>query len=294
MKGKILFKVKIILIVFFMTILLAENLQNSFILAESAEVDGQQVKLGIKATPKIDIALAKARTTTDIAPFENKIKAKLKELNIDTSDTNVETLKAEEVETLETFSWQKDESETIGKITITGSGNNVEMIGNKTKPGKNAMWIMPTKNEEQKFTFGYDIDFGDSFNAAGMLLRVKQSGNNLTGYMLSFITTDPDGSAWRNAAGNKNGALWKFTYDLNNNTKNITKEIIQGIDIAVKGDLTVSATDTQIKIKGTGMDSEYVYKIPTEDANIVGNGYGFFSDHFSHSCENIGSFKLKF
>ena len=34
--------------------------------------------------------------------------------------------------------------------------------------------------------FNYDIDYGDNYNAAGMLLRVQQNGNTLTGYMLSF------------------------------------------------------------------------------------------------------------
>ena len=60
------------------------------------------------------------------------------------------------------------------------------MTGNRTSPGKNAIYIIPENHQEQNLKFDYDVDYGDSFNAAGVLLRILKDDNTLKGYMLSF------------------------------------------------------------------------------------------------------------
>lgn len=250
--------------------------------------DTQDVKLSIMQKPKIDIVLSKARTLVDIQNFEKDLFRELENLNIDTENVEVSAVKTEQITSVENFTWQQDVSSSIGSISITNNGQNVKMTGNKSNAGKNAIWIMPTVNQEQKFHFSYNINFGDSFKAAGMLLRVKEVGNTLTGYAVSF---NKSGQDYYTGSGSKNGALWKFTYVKGQNTTNMTKTLVSGINISTSGTVDISATDSKITISGGGLTTPYEYNIPGDD-NTIGNGYGFFTDHYSHGCDNIGSFQL--
>lgn len=127
----------------------------------------QDVKVSIKVKPKIDIVLAKSRTKTDVTNFEKDLLEALKKQNIDTDDVRISAVQAEQVDMTKNFAWKQDLSSSIGNISIVNNGQSVTMNGNSSNPGKNAIWIMPNKqNQDQKFTFSYNIDFGDSFNAA--------------------------------------------------------------------------------------------------------------------------------
>ena len=247
----------------------------------------QDVNISISSKPKIDIVLSKARSKTDMTKFENDIKQALIAKNIDPNDVKITAVSAEQVNIETAFSWKSDVSSSIGSLTITNNGQNVVMKGNQTNAGKNAIWIEPDGNQEQSFTMGYSINFGDSFNAAGMLLRVKETNKTnhaLSGYMLSF-----NNSSWNSAAGGYNGAIWKFVYD-GNNTTNMTKTLVKALSINKSGTLSVSATDSEIKISGGGLSSEVTCAV--DENYTTGNGFGFFSDHYSHNCDQIGSFQL--
>ena len=277
MKKKLLNLIKFI---FLISILLGSN-----VLSTSIAADEQNVTLSIMSKPKIDIVLAKSRTKTDVTNFETDMTKALENVNIDTADVRITSVKAQNVNMETAFKWQQNINPSIGSISITNNGQDVVMRGNPSNPGKNAIWIIPDGNQEQKFKFNYNINFGDSFNAAGMLLRVKQQGNTLTGYMLSF---NKSGQDWYSTAG-ANGGLWKFTYQIGTNTTNMTKTKVSGININTSGTLEVKATDAEIVITGGG--ANYTYNIPGNDQTI-GNGFGFFSDHYSHGCDDIGAFSL--
>ena len=277
MKKKLLNLIKFI---FLISILLGSN-----VLSTSIADDEQNVTLSIMSKPKIDIVLAKSRTKTDVTNFETDMTKALENVNIDTADVRITSVKAQNVNMETAFKWQQNINPSIGSISITNNGQDVVMRGNPSNPGKNAIWIIPDGNQEQKFKFNYNINFGDSFNAAGMLLRVKQQGNTLTGYMLSF---NKSGQDWYSTAG-ANGGLWKFTYQIGTNTTNMTKTKVSGININTSGTLEVKATDAEIVITGGG--ANYTYNIPGNDQTI-GNGFGFFSDHYSHGCDDIGAFSL--
>lgn len=283
MKKKSNLLLKLILLATIFSIFVANR-----VMEKSFAIEEQNVVLGITPKPKIDIVLAKSRTKTEITDFKTNIMDALRNVDVDPSDVKVTAVQAQTVNMETSFQWEKDISSSIGNIAIANNGQNVIMKGNQTNPGKNAIWIMPMGNQEQKFNFGYNIDFGDSFNAAGMLLRVKQEGNVLTGYMLSFNKSSQN---WYTVAGNKNGAIWKFTYNIGRNTTNMTKTLVQGLNINTSGSLNVTATDSEIVINGGGMSSSITYEIP-EDDQTIGNGFGFFSDHYSHNCASIGSFTL--
>ena len=181
------------------------------------------------------------------------------------------------------FPWIKDMSSSIGNISFDPQrSNNVDMIGNTSKPGKNCFYYLDDNPNSQKFTFGYNLDFGDSFNAAGMLIGIKQEGSTLVGYMVSLNNYN-----WRAASDSKNGGVWEVTWNLRSNSNNVErKTLLKGIDIQKSGTLEVSYDGKEI-IVTQGAKKEIV-----PISKTYGYGYGFFSDHYSHNCSSIGSFKL--
>lgn len=243
----------------------------------------QNVEFLFNPVPKIDVVLAKQRSTTDVTNFKEDLLKALEKRGINEKLVKITSVEIENVNFAENFNWEKDVSSSIGGITINETGNEVTMVGNRTLPGKNAIWIIPEESQEQEFKFSYNIDYGDSFNAAGMLLRVEKNENELTGYMLSF------NNKWVSAAGNCNGAIWEFKYTIGDNSTNITKTLKKGLSIEKSGTLNVKVTDSQIEITGGGLANTEIYAL----SNSFGNGYGFFADHYKHNCSQIGSFALK-
>ncbi len=144
------------------------------------------VELSFMPSPYIDIVLAKGRTTVNLDNFKTDMEEALADEGIDISKVNIYAIESEEVNLQTAFEWKEDISSSVGSISFANNGRDIQMRGNRTNEGKNAIWIVPEKETEQTFTFSYDIDYGDNYNAAGMLLRVKEEGNTLTGYMLSF------------------------------------------------------------------------------------------------------------
>ena len=267
-----------IITVFISTIIVVSTLA-------TVSLTASNVSFTIVPNPEIDVVLTKSKTNTNVTNFKNDLLNALEAQGINRNLVNITSVEAENVNIASGFSWNQDISSSIGSISITNGGKDVEMIGNRSNPGKNAIWIIPDGNQEQEFNFSYNIDYGDSFNAAGMLLRVQQTGNTLTGYMLSF--NNSSGSDWYSAAGSRYGAIWKFTYVIGQNTTNMTKTLLQGLNINKSGTLNVKVTDSQIIVSGGGAGT-VTYNFTEE----YGIGYGFFSDHYSHNCDEIGSFKL--
>ena len=243
----------------------------------------QKVTMTVTQVPNIDVVLTKSKTNVDLTTFEEDLLTSLEEKGIDRDKVKVTAVEAQNEVTTESFTWEKDVSSTIGSISITDGGKNVVMKGNAKYAGKNAIWIMPSGNQEQEFNFSYNINYGDSFNAAGMLLRVQRTGNTLAGYMLSF-----NNSNWKSACGGSNGAIWEFTYPIGTNTTNFTKTLKKKLTINTSGTLNVKVTDKEIVISGGGLSSPVTYTLE----KTFGPGYGFFSDHYSHGCNEIGSFTL--
>ena len=61
-------------------------------------------------------------------------------------------------------------------------------------------------------------------------------------------------------------------------------------DGLVQGAMTIKVTDTGYKLTSNIFPVGYECTIPVE--NIEPNMFGFFSEHYSHSCGNIGYFEL--
>ena len=241
------------------------------------------VSLSLVPQPYIDVVLSKSKTNTNLLNFKQDLLNAHKLQGVDTSKVNISAIEAQSVNIQSAFQWNQDVSSSIGSIQIVNGGQNVTMQGNPRKAGKNAIWIIPPKDVEQTFNFGYNIVYGDSFNAAGMLLRVQRNGNTLTGYMLSF-----NNYSWKSSANNANAAIWEFSYGIGQNSTNMTKTLKKTLSISQSGTLTVKATSSEIQVSGGGLSGTQVYELEKP----MGSGFGFFSDHYSHNCERIGSFTL--
>lgn len=245
----------------------------------------EAVDVSVIPSPDIDIVLAKSKTKVDVSSFEEDLKKELIKQGISPDRVKINAVEAVEANIQDSFTWETDVASSIGSIQITNQGQDIVMKGNKKNPGKNAIWMIPEKEQEQEIQFDYSVDFGDSFNAAGMLLRVKQTGDTLTGYMLSLNKSN---KTWYSTAGKKYGAIWKFTYKIGTNSTNMTKTFVQGLDIKTSGTLNIKSTDMEIIISGGGLKTPVKYTMDTE----YGYGFGFFSDHYSHNCSKIGAFTL--
>ena len=253
----------------------------------------QSVQVEVKPLPNIDIVLTKSRSSVDLTNFTPHLKAKLMDkgviAGIDDEKIRITDIKQEEVNLTQAFDWtnsnNNDVSSVIGAINPSNNGANVSMVGNPSKPGKNAIYIIPESQQDNEISFDYNIDFGDSFNAAGILVSTKREGNELKGYMISFNNV-----AWANAAGGANGGIWEYRYVLGANGNHLeSKTLIDPLNISKSGRLTIKTTSTTISITGGGLPSEVI----TPMSNYYGSGFGFFAEHYEHGCQNIGKFDLR-
>lgn len=202
---------------------------------------------------------------------------------------------------------------SISYINIAESeyGEKIEMIGNGCLPGKGAIWAKFESEHYniQKIEFKLDISQGDSFNAGGLLFNVTDNGEYLKGYMFSVnFPVKSQKNNFYDTAKNKTGAIYKFTYKKlqnDNNVENIT--LVTSFDLPYtkegdegrKGGKHIGPTNIAIEVLNTGYKissdslTEDIYLEAIDEMNEETiNTFGFFSDHYSHGCPNIGYFSL--
>ena len=76
---------------------------------------------------------------------------------------------------------------------------------------------------------------------------------------------------------------------MNDNSNNvIDKTLVKAIDLPVSGRISVKATQDQIILTGDSINET----IDTTGNSETGDGFGFFTDHYSHGCDQIGNFAL--
>lgn len=225
---------------------------------------------------------------------------------------------------LDKIDWQEDTHPLIGALEIDDDGKSILMTGNWLYQGKNTVYYIPDSRQKQTqtFTFDYTVEYGDSITSAGMLLRVNKVGDTLQGYMLSFhnnggILEGEEGTfggtitsecyskfCWYDECGNKNAAIWKFSYPINDSrtpyvdewangdySNGIQKTLIKAVDynFSITENYIVTSTPDQIIFQ----DAEYSYPDPGEDGSLyqnitkidissdndIGDGYGFFINY---------------
>lgn len=267
-------------------------------LPTSTVLANETVNVNVLNNPIIDVFLAKGISQLNTTNFKTDILAGLQRDGYSTDNIEINEIQSAEVNISSAFNWNTSymnyntmsggsTGNGIGNISITNNGSSINMVGNQSLAGKNAIFTIPEVDYQQEFTYSYSINYGDSFNAAGMLLRVKQNTNDIEGYMLSFNNTARYGFGGIST----NGALWKFKFVKGTNFASFQSSdltLVKPLSINQSGTLTVTADKNSITISGGGMASP----VTTAIESGTGAGFGFFSDHYSHGCSDIGSFVL--
>ena len=125
----------------------------------TVSLTASSVSFTIVPDPEIDVVLTKSKTSTNVTNFKNDLLNALATQGVNTNLVNITSVEAENVNIASGFTWQRDVSSSIGSISIVNNGKDVVMQGNRTNPGKNAIWIIPDENQEQEFNFSYNIDY---------------------------------------------------------------------------------------------------------------------------------------
>ena len=193
----------------------------------------------------------------------------------------------------------------IGNLAISDGGKTVTMLGNQVLAGKNALYTIPEEDKQQKFKYSYEIEFGDSFNAGGILVRVSRHGDLLKGYMISI-----NNESWRNYSGGYTGGIWEFEFQKGSNKTPFSMNgiqgsairLIKGFNIEKSGTLSIVASSRYITVSGGGLSEPVNVQVYYEEdldgdgkkeiIEPTGPGFGFFSDHYEHNCEEIGKFEI--
>jgi len=219
---------------------------------------------------------------------------------------------------LPSLTWAMDISSSVSSINIIRGGKNegdrVQMRGNRSNPGKGAAWVeWEGKDNWLRLTsieFDYNIEQGDSFLTAGLMLNVNMSDNDrLKGYILSFNFDKQRFNQMHNFNISNTGSIFKFTYKkaANSNViENLTE--ISDFDAGLVGGNFGSYSRGgryQGKVKIEIESSKYIITIMNpngtvrntitideEPSNMYPNNFGFFSEHYSHGCDEIGYFEL--
>lgn len=203
-----------------------------------------------------------------------------------------------EYATITNFAWNSDRDTSVTN-TFNLNNNNIQIQGNKRNAGKSAVWINNTNESNyyyMQLSVNYSLQFGDSFNAAGILLGVDDSNSNyLNAYAISFNNT------WRSAAGGNSGGIWNYRYRRNSNYTTIStlsenSTLVDNSAVLLKG-MTIDQNGTMIitvRNRSDGRKNVSIQQGANKYEFIMDSGYkfGFFSDHYSHNCSQRGWFEL--
>lgn len=269
----------------------------SSIITKEIEVDNMPPNVDFTVTPsnKVDIVFTvgqvdKSKTLELSTKINNYVKTFLEANNADFIDTRIETIETNAQNLSSSFSWNTDMSSSIGNIAFQNNGSKIQMYGNRRNAGHNKIYTSNNTNPDiykQEMSFSYNLDFGDNFQGAGVLLNTHVENNKLYGYALMigsfYVGTDGMGYLYR-----INGMPTGSTYDqwsLVHSGSYAT--LLNTVNLGTSGNFNIQTTKTNVTITKNGSQLAN-FSLPVH----YGWGFGFFSDHFSHNCSNIGQFAL--
>lgn len=123
------------------------------------------------------------------------------------------------------------------------------------------------------------------------MFNVEDKGSTLEGYLFSvnFRGQFTSGGS---------GSIYKFVYNKNRNSSTFeTLTLVQKLNVPIQGSGRQARFSGRVAIKVT--DSGYLFTsdfspdIPISVDSMHPNTFGFFSEHMSHACGDIGSFRLQ-
>lgn len=262
------------------------------IVTKEIEIDNMPPIVDFNVTPsnKVDVVFTvgqvdKSKILELDAKINNYIKVFLEANNADFIDTRIETISTSGQNMKDSFTWHQDVSRSMGSISFQNNGSKIQMYGNRSNSGHNKIYTDNNVNPDiykQELSFSYDLDFGDSFNGAGVLLNTNVQNNKLYGYALMIKSSNtllyelkgiPTGSSYDPYI-----QLWDASY----------ATLIDTIDMGRRGNFTIQTTKKNVTVIKDG-EILRTMSLPKH----YGWGLGFFSDHYSHNCSDIGQFALE-
>lgn len=257
------------------------------------EVNNQppNVDFSVVSDNKVDVVFTVGQVDkTKILELDTKInnyiKVYLEANNADFIDARIETIETSGQNLSESFTWLQDVSSNIGSITFENNGSKIQMYGNRRRAGHNKIYTSNNTNPDiyqQEMSFSYNLNFGDSFNGAGVLLNTNVVSNRLYGYALMAFN---NGTTY---VYKLNGVPTGTDYsEYSQITDSTYATIIGSVPMGSYGNFTIQTTKQKLTVLKDGVNIGTV-NLPTH----YGWSFGFFSDHYSHNCNQIGQFALE-
>lgn len=214
--------------------------------------------------------------------LNNKINAYIKsKLEANNISANIQTLQTTGQNMQNSFTWNKDVSSSVGQIYFQNNGTKIQMYGNTSYAGFNKIYTSNNQDTEiskQEMTFSYTLDYGDSFDGAGVLLNTHVENGLMNGYAVFLpnygSVTVYQITNWSSSTGQ----------DIKTSPN---AKAIGTVSMARSGTYTLRTTTNKLTVIQNGQEISSV-NLPQH----YGWGFGFFSDHYAHGCDSIGQFSL--
>lgn len=240
-----------------------------------------EINIRVNQSDDVDVVLTLGSTQVDTSSFKNDLIRELRKKNINSNVITVTAVETQELNLQSSFAWNQHVSPSVGSIAIQNNGSKIQMYGNPKNAGFNKIFSENNTDpdlKEQIIDFTFTLDFGDSFDGAGVLLNTHVTGNNMNGYALFFPKS---GSA----------QLYQLTNWSNSTNQDIksspNSKLIATVALGNSGSFSLKMTKDSLGITKNGQLVNTI-ALPTH----YGWGLGFFSDHYSHGCSRIGQFSL--
>jgi hypothetical protein len=265
--------------------LIATN-TSAFVTPAHATSEGEDLQISLTSNKDVDIVLTLGKTNMNISTFGNDLKNKLVEKGIDLNRINITSVETNSQNLQNAFTWIQDVYSHVGSIYFQNNGTKIQMYGNTTYPGFNKIYTANNNDpdiKEQSMSFSYNLNYGDSFDGAGVLININVTNGVLNGYALMFR---PNGYAQLYKLTNwYSGDEIIQTY--NGGPVNPKASLIGTVYMGNSGSYTLKMEKDKLTVIKNGS--------PVGTINLpqhFGWGFGFFSDHYSHNCSLIGQFSL--
>jgi hypothetical protein len=248
-----------------------------------------QIELQITQQKDVDVVLTLGDTDVDATNFKSDLLRELQKRNIDPSRVNIQAITTQEQNIQTEFNWNKDVPPNVGSIQIQNNGSKIQMHGNPTNAGFTKIYTDNNRDpniKEQEISFSYNLDYGDNYDGAGVLLNTHVENGALNGYAIIFLQ-------------NQNAKLYKLTDwrsgdeiyiggSRASGSVNPKAQLIASVPMGNSGSYSLKITKDSITVVKNGQEIG-TYNLPQH----FGWGFGFFGDHYSHGCPQIGQFSLE-
>ncbi|PLS15029.1 hypothetical protein CVD28_24425 [Bacillus sp. M6-12] len=257
--------------------------------AETAD----DLQLSLTSNKDVDVVLTLGNTKMNVANFGNDLKNKLVEKGVNLNRINIQAVETNSQNLQESFAWNNDVHSHVGRIYFQNNGTRIQMYGNESYEGFNKIYTPNNTDpeiKEQEMSFSYSLNYGDSFDGGGVLINTHVTNGLMNGYALMF---PKQGQAtlfklknWSNSPSEQifiGG--WGANGSINSKATRIGT-----INMGSSGSFKLKMEKNKLTVYNQNTGAE-IGNLPLDEH--FGFGFGFFSDHYSHGCSDIGQFSLE-